>query len=437
MTRTLRIGTRGSTLALVQARWVADRLAEHDVPTEITIIRTEGDDRPVDTAWGEGAFVGRIVGALLDGAVDLAVHSAKDVPTDEHPRLVIAAYPPREDPRDALVCRVRGTHAGHASRTAHAWAPTARVARRSCRAFDRTSTSTRSTATSTRASRRSTAATDALVLAVAGLSRLGRTDRIDEILPRPCSPPRRARGASRSRSATTTTRRSPPSACSTTRRRAPRSRPSARCSTRRAAAAARRSAPSARSARTGGSRWSPRRSAPGRRSRDAPLAEAVATIAWVRGDADAASNRDLASRLAARIVALRRGPRVLVCRTDDQAAAVLRALQAHGIDAVNVPAIEIVSVLPGGELDAALRDLAPGDRIVITSGNAARATVAALGRVGVPTHLPSWAAIGEGSLAVLASAGIEDAFLPSAADAATLARELPITAGQRILLPRS
>ncbi|HEX5827709.1 MAG TPA: hypothetical protein VFY23_09330, partial [Candidatus Limnocylindrales bacterium] len=98
MTRTLRIGTRGSQLALVQANWTAARLAEHGVATEITIIRTEGDDRPIDTAWGEGAFVGRIVQALLDGDVDLAVHSAKDVPTDEHPDLVIAAYPPREDP---------------------------------------------------------------------------------------------------------------------------------------------------------------------------------------------------------------------------------------------------------------------------------------------------------------------------------------------------
>ena len=63
MTRTLRIGTRGSQLALVQARWVAARLAQHDVPTELVTIRTEGDDRAVDTAWGEGAFVGRIVEA--------------------------------------------------------------------------------------------------------------------------------------------------------------------------------------------------------------------------------------------------------------------------------------------------------------------------------------------------------------------------------------
>ena len=109
MTRTLRIGTRGSELALVQARWVAARLAEHGIATELQIIRTEGDERPVDTGWGEGAFVARIVAALVDARVDLAVHSAKDVPTTEPDLLVIAAYPPREDPRDALVCRVRGT----------------------------------------------------------------------------------------------------------------------------------------------------------------------------------------------------------------------------------------------------------------------------------------------------------------------------------------
>ena len=183
MTRTLRIGTRGSQLALVQAHWVADRLAEHDIPTEITIIRTEGDDRPVDTAWGEGAFVGRIVGALLDGAVDLAVHSAKDVPTDEHPQLVIAAYPPREDPRDALVCRDRGT-------TLATLPHGARVGTDSPRrvAFLRAVRPDLDIHplhgnVDTRLAKLHRGDSDALVLAVAGLTRLGRADRIDEILP--------------------------------------------------------------------------------------------------------------------------------------------------------------------------------------------------------------------------------------------------------------
>ena len=183
MTRPLRIGTRGSTLALVQARWVAARLAEDGVPAELVIIRTEGDDRPVDTAWGEGAFVGAIVGALLDGSVDIAVHSAKDVPTDEHAHLVIAAYPPREDPRDALVCRVRGTtlatlpdgaRVGTDSprRTAflHALRPDLRMHPLHGNV-------------DTRLAKLDRGDSDALVLAVAGLTRLGRADRIDEILP--------------------------------------------------------------------------------------------------------------------------------------------------------------------------------------------------------------------------------------------------------------
>jgi hydroxymethylbilane synthase len=68
-------------------------------------VETEGDRREPDTAWGEGAFVTAIEQALLEGRVDLAVHSAKDVPTDEDPRLRIVAYLPRADARDALVAR--------------------------------------------------------------------------------------------------------------------------------------------------------------------------------------------------------------------------------------------------------------------------------------------------------------------------------------------
>ena len=73
------------------------------------IIETDGDRRAPDTAWGEGAFVAAIERALLDRRVDVAVHSAKDVPTDEDPRLRIAAYLPRADPRDALVVRTDAT----------------------------------------------------------------------------------------------------------------------------------------------------------------------------------------------------------------------------------------------------------------------------------------------------------------------------------------
>ena len=99
------IGSRGSALALAQARLVHDALEQVGQASRIVIIETEGDRRAPDTAWGEGAFVAAIEQGLLAGRVDVAVHSAKDVPTDEDPRLRIAAYLPRADPRDALVVR--------------------------------------------------------------------------------------------------------------------------------------------------------------------------------------------------------------------------------------------------------------------------------------------------------------------------------------------
>ena len=102
----LRIGTRGSALALWQARTVADKLAERGVATELVVIRTSGDrlqERPWSEDGGKRLFVKEIEEALLSGRVDLAVHSAKDMPSDDLPALTIAAALPREDPRDALI----------------------------------------------------------------------------------------------------------------------------------------------------------------------------------------------------------------------------------------------------------------------------------------------------------------------------------------------
>jgi hydroxymethylbilane synthase len=96
----IRIGTRGSALAIAQTNLVVDAFERAGQSCEVVIIETEGDRRAPDTAWGEGAFVAAIERALLDGRVDLAIHSAKDVPTDEHSRLRIGAFLPRADPRD-------------------------------------------------------------------------------------------------------------------------------------------------------------------------------------------------------------------------------------------------------------------------------------------------------------------------------------------------
>lgn len=107
MGRTLRIGTRGSDLAVVQSEGIAARLREATgEAVELVIIRTKGDavrDRPLRLVGGKGLFTKEIEDALLAGTVDLAVHSMKDMPTEGPDGLVIAGVPARVDPRDALV----------------------------------------------------------------------------------------------------------------------------------------------------------------------------------------------------------------------------------------------------------------------------------------------------------------------------------------------
>lgn len=108
MSLTIRIGTRGSQLALTQARWVQSQIAHHrpDAHIELVIIKTSGDrfvDQPLSTIGGKGLFVKEIEDAMLAGSIDCAVHSMKDVPNELAPGLVIAAVPPREDVRDVLI----------------------------------------------------------------------------------------------------------------------------------------------------------------------------------------------------------------------------------------------------------------------------------------------------------------------------------------------
>ena len=115
-TALLRIGTRGSPLALVQARTVLARLAaalgadEKDI--ELVVIKTSGDviqDRPLAEEGGKGLFTKEIEEALLAGKVDLAVHSAKDMPTLSQPGLMLAACLEREDPRDVFISTKSGS----------------------------------------------------------------------------------------------------------------------------------------------------------------------------------------------------------------------------------------------------------------------------------------------------------------------------------------
>ncbi len=116
--RTLRIGTRGSDLALWQARRVAGRIHEAlGRPAELVVIATRGD-RIQDVAFhkmeGKGFFTKELQRALLDGEVDLVVHSLKDLPTEEPEGLVLAAIPERADPSDLLLARPGLLHTGPA-----------------------------------------------------------------------------------------------------------------------------------------------------------------------------------------------------------------------------------------------------------------------------------------------------------------------------------
>ena len=111
MTGPLKLGTRGSRLALWQAGWVKAALAKAGVAAELVIIRTRGDaevDRPLHEFEGKGFFTKEIEEALRDRRIDVAVHSLKDLPTTLPTGLVLAAVPKRADPAEALVTREAG-----------------------------------------------------------------------------------------------------------------------------------------------------------------------------------------------------------------------------------------------------------------------------------------------------------------------------------------
>ncbi len=177
----LRLGTRGSKLALVQAGLVRDALAAA-VPAlagadaiEIVPIRTTGDaiqDRPLSEAGGKGLFVKEIEEALLSQRIDVAVHSMKDMPTAQPPGLVIAAFLPREDARDVLI-------AGDARRIADlkpgAVVGTSALRRRAQllhRRPDLQIVNLRGNV-DTRLAKRAAGVVEATLLALAGLKRLG------------------------------------------------------------------------------------------------------------------------------------------------------------------------------------------------------------------------------------------------------------------------
>ena len=182
MSAPLRIGTRRSALAVAQSEWVAARLRTRwNVEVELVPIVTGGDrlqTQPNAPVPGRGLFVRELEEALRGGAVDLCVHSAKDVPPEPAEDLVLAAYPPRADPRDALVGRalaelppgaVVGTGSPRRATQLHALRPDLRIQPLAGNV-------------DSRLARVAAGDFDAAVLARAGLLRLGRGSEVRQVL---------------------------------------------------------------------------------------------------------------------------------------------------------------------------------------------------------------------------------------------------------------
>jgi hydroxymethylbilane synthase len=176
--RPLRLGTRGSPLALAQAGWIARQLHEHcGRPTVVLTVATPGDESaaPIERLGTTGVFTTTLRQELLRGTVDLVVHSCKDLPTAPVPGLQVVAFPAREDPRDALIWP-GGTSLDalpHGTRIGTGSARRAALLRAAGRQLQVVPIRGN---VDTRLRKLAAGEVDALVLAMAGLARLGLLD---------------------------------------------------------------------------------------------------------------------------------------------------------------------------------------------------------------------------------------------------------------------
>jgi hydroxymethylbilane synthase len=195
------IGTRGSPLALAQAREVRARIAAaYAIEPEgiaLRVIRTSGDmvqDRPLTDIGGKGLFTKEIDQALIDGEIDLAVHSAKDLPTVLLLDLAIVGYLPREDARDAFISRKAATLAALAPGAVVGTASLRRQAMVKRLRPDLDVALFRGNV-ETRLRKLDEGVVDATLLAMAGLNRLGRADAASSVLALDAFPPAVGQGA--------------------------------------------------------------------------------------------------------------------------------------------------------------------------------------------------------------------------------------------------
>jgi hydroxymethylbilane synthase len=182
-TTTLRLGTRRSALALAQSTTVADALRRDGQDVELVQVVTEGDRSTASlaTMGGTGVFVAELRQRLLDGDIDLAVHSLKDLPTQPSPGLIVAAIPARQDPRDALVSGAGATLAELAAGSRVATGAPRRSAQLLALGLGLEVVPIRGNV-DTRLRRVADGDVDAVVVAAAGLARLGRLQEATEVL---------------------------------------------------------------------------------------------------------------------------------------------------------------------------------------------------------------------------------------------------------------
>ncbi len=420
------IGTRGSKLALIQANLVLDEFHRSGQASHVVIIETDGDRRAPDTAWGEGAFVAALELALLDGRVDVAVHSAKDVPTEADPRLRIGAYLPRADPRDALVVRVDARERWLDDLPAGTRVGTDSPRRTSFLLARRPDLDVHPLHgnVDTRLRRLDSGETDALVLACAGLDRLGLAGRITQRLDPKVMPPAPGQGAIAVQVRTNDRRVGDLVGAIDD--------PGTRI-----AVEAERSFLST----SGG----------GCRSPIGALATVTASELELFGgyanpDGSGAVRgrrrgpRGAGAQIAGELVrALVPAPqpgiarRVIVARAPEQAAELVLALRDAGLDPVSIPTIAIELDSPGGRLDTVACRLQAYSWVVVTSANGARAMIEAAARVSASLPGPRWAAIGSTTATTLEAAGIAVDFESDPASGAALGEQLPIGPGERVL----
>lgn len=199
MRKRIVIGSRGSKLALIQSEFIAQRIRETSPGLEVRIetISTKGDqilDRPIAEIGGKGLFTQELESALVDGVIDLAVHSLKDLPTEQPEGITLAATPARATPNDALVCTKWKSLDALPNEAVVGTSSVRRKAQLLAAQPDLKVVDLRGNV-DTRIRKVEEGTIDAAVLACAGLERLGREDAIAEILPASVMLPAPGQGA--------------------------------------------------------------------------------------------------------------------------------------------------------------------------------------------------------------------------------------------------